>query len=110
MGGFFIRPKSSTVDDEKGLIHVEPIGVVQEFEDEYIPTSGFDPSTDGISGGRHNKDPKRREAAPGAPLPTGGQPRGYTGTGGRSWRGSVSKNVSSGFGRGTRAGKAGVRR
>lgn len=94
--GFFIRPKSSTRDDEKGLNHVEAVGVVQDYEDEYIPTSGFD-STDNTSGAIHRRDPKRREAAPGAPLPSGG------------WRGAVSRNVSSGFGRGTRAGKTGRR-
>lgn len=109
MGGFFIQPKSSTRDDEQGLNNVSAIGVVQEYEDEYIPTSGFDSDTNaGVA--RHNRDPKRREAHPGQPLPTGGKPKGYSGTGGRSWNGSVSRNVSSGFGRGTRAGKTGVRR
>lgn len=108
--GFFIRPKSSTRDDETGQIHVESVGVVQDYENEYIPNENFDSSTDGNSGGRHNRDPKRREAHPGQPLPSGGKPAGYTGSGGRSWRGSVSRNVASGFGRGTRAGKTGVRR
>lgn len=95
--GFFIRPKSSTRDDARGMVHVEAIGVVQDFENEYIPTSGFDPN-DVNSGAIHRRDPKRREAHPGQPLPTGG------------WRGSVSRNVASGFGRGTRAGNTGVKK
>jgi hypothetical protein len=68
VGGFFIRPKSSTRDDERGMNNVEPIGVVQEYEDEYIPTSGFNSSSVN-SGAIHRKDPIRREAEPGAPLP-----------------------------------------
>ncbi|MBD3260344.1 MAG: hypothetical protein GF334_01480 [Candidatus Altiarchaeales archaeon] len=110
--GFFIRPKSSTRDNEQGLNNVEAVGVVQDYEDEYIPTSGFDPA-DNTSGARHNRDPKRREAAPGAPLPTGARPAGAPAgaSGGvRGWRGATTRNVSSGFGKGTRAGKTGVRR
>ncbi|RLA59317.1 MAG: hypothetical protein DRQ89_14260 [Epsilonproteobacteria bacterium] len=94
--GFFIRPKSSTKNNANGLHHVEPIGVVQSYEDEYMETSGVDPD-DVNSGAIHRRDPKRREAAPGSPLPGG------------SWGRASSRAVSSGFGRGTRAGSTGRR-
>ena len=102
MGGFFIRPKDTNRDGTH--LNAEAIGVVQSYDDEYIPTSGHDPATH-ISGAEHRRDPKRREAAPGSPLPTGGRSAGISSRGVRGWRGSVSKSVSSGFGRGTRAGK-----
>ena len=98
MSGFFLRPKTANLDKENNHINAEPIGVVESFENEYIPTTGFDSTTDGISGADHRRDPIQREAAPGAPLPGG------------SWRGGVSRNVSSGFGKGTRAGNTGVKR
>jgi len=106
--GVFLRPKSTNrVNGDSTKLVAEVIGVVQDYENEYIPGDGtFDSNTDGQSGAYHRKDPVRREAEPGAPLPTGGRPAGYTGTGGRSWRGSVSRNVSSGFGKGTRAGNS----
>lgn len=93
MGGFFIRPRSSTKNDPNGLDFVEPIGVVQSYEDEYMGTTGHDPSNVN-SGAIHRRDPLRREAAPGAPLPGG------------SWGRPVSKSTPSGFGKGTRAGKS----
>lgn len=103
----FLRPKDTNrIDGDNTKLEAEAIGVVQSKENEYIPGDGtFDSTTDGLSGSYHRKDPVRREAEPNAPLPTGGRPAGYTGTGGRGWRGSVSRNVSSGFGRGTRAGR-----
>ena len=70
MGGFFMRPKSSTKTNDNGLIYVEAIGVVQAYENEYIPTSGFDPAVH-ASGAVHRRDPIRREAHPGSPLPGG---------------------------------------
>lgn len=97
--GFFIRPKDTNRADDSNTskLNAEAVGVVSSYEDEYIPTSGFD-SEDNTSGSIHRRDPKRREAAPNAPLPSGG------------WRGATTRNVSSGFGKGTRAGKSGVRR
>ena len=109
MAPFFLRPKDTNLDKTNNHINAETILPADGYEDEYIGVSGFDPSTDGISGAIHRKDPKRREAEPNSPLPSGGKPAGYTGTGGRSWQGSVSKNVPSGFGRGSRSGR-GVRR
>lgn len=106
---FFLRPKDQNLDRAHNHINAEAIGVVQDKEDEYLPTTGFDSTTDGQSGSPHFKDPKRREAEPGAPLPTGGAPKGHTGRGVRGWRGAVSRTVSSGFGRGTRAGQTGRR-
>ena len=99
--GVFLRPKDTNIiGGDNTKLTAEVVGVVQAKEDEYIPGDGtFDSGTDGLSGGYHRKDPVRREAEPGAPLPTG------------SARGaSVSRNVPSGFGRGTRSGRGGVRR
>lgn len=98
MSGFFLRPKAGNLDKAHNHINAEPIGVVSDYENEYIPTTGFDPDSDGISGAEHRRDPIRREAPPGYALPTG------------SWRGSVSRSTPSGFGKGTRAGSTGVRR
>ena len=110
MAPFFLRPKDTNLDKANNHLNAETVLPAQDgVDDEYIPATGFDSDTDGISGAIHRRDPKRREAEPGSPLPTGGKPAGYTGTGGRSWRGSVSKTVSSGFGKGTRAGKTGRR-
>ncbi len=92
MGGFFIRPRSGTKNDPNGLDFVEAIGVVQSYEDEYMEDTGHDPGSVN-SGAIHRRDPVRREAAPGSPMPGG------------SWGGPVSKSTPSGFGRGTRAGK-----
>jgi len=64
--GHFIRPKDTNKDAKPGSktnLKAEDIGVVQDYEDEYIETTGFDSGTDGISGGKHHKDPTRREAA-----------------------------------------------
>lgn len=110
MSPFFLRPKDTNLDKTNNHINAETILPAQDgVDNEYIPVTGFDPSTDGLSGAVHRRDPVRREAEPNAPLPTGGKPAGYTGAV-RGWRGSVSKNVKSGFGKGTRAGKSGVRR
>ena len=96
MGGFFLRPKD-TNKASNGHINAEAIDVVDAYEEEYIPTTGFDSTTNGKSGAVHRRDPERREAPPGSPLPGG------------SWRSGGTKNVASGFGKGTRAGKTGVR-
>jgi len=95
--GHFIRPKGSnkgTANDSKTKYNAEDIGVVQEYEDEYIETTGFDPSTDGISGGKHHRDPTRREAAPNAPLPTGGRSAGISSPGVKGWRTPSAKRAS----------------
>lgn len=97
MGGFFIRPKD-TNKATNGHFNAEAIGVVDAYEDEYMPTTGFNSTTDGLSGAVHRRDPERREAPAGSPLPGG------------SWRSAVSTRVASGFGKGTRAGKTGVKR
>jgi hypothetical protein len=97
MGGFFLRPKDTNLDKANDHINAEAIGVIQEVDNEFIPTTGFDPSTNS-SLAEHRRDPERREAKSTAPLPTGG------------WRGAVSRAVRSGFGKGTRAGNTGVRR
>ena len=95
--GFFIRPKDTNKDGNH--FNAEAILPAQNgIENEYIPTTGFDSSIHGKSGADHRRDPIRREAAPSNPLPSG------------SWRGAVSRNVPSGFGKGTRAGNSGVRR
>lgn len=98
MGGFFLRPKATNLDTAHNHINAEAIGVVQVYEDEYIPTTGYTSGTHGIPAAEHRRDPERKEAPSGSPLPSG------------SWRGAVSKNTPSGFGKGTRAGKTGVRR
>lgn len=89
--GFFIRPKDTNrvEDGDTSKMNAEAIGVVSEYEDEYTSKTGV---------ADHHRDPTRREAEPGSPLPTGG--------GGRT---AVSRNVPSGFGRGTRAGRTGRR-
>jgi len=95
--GHFIRPKGSnkgTTNDSKTNFNAEDIGVVQEYEDEYIETTGFDPSTDGISGGKHHRDPTRREAEPNAPLPTGGRSAGISSPGVKGWRTPSAKRAS----------------
>jgi len=102
--GFFIRPKDTNRDGTTRKFNAEAVGVVDSYEDEYIPTSGFNPA-DNTSGAEHRRDPVRREAEPNAPLPSGGKSGGS-----RGWRGPVSRTVPSGFGRGTRAGNSGVRR
>ena len=102
---YFLRPKDTTLDRAHNHLNAEPVLPAQDgVEDEYLPTAGFDSTTDGISGSTHRRDPIRREAEPNAPLPSGGKPKGYTG-GVRGWRGAVSKNVSSGFGKGSRSGR-----
>jgi hypothetical protein len=58
MGGFFIRPKSSTRDNAQGMNHVEAIGVVQSYEDEYMETTGHDPGNVN-SGAIHRRGPAR---------------------------------------------------
>jgi len=86
MGGFFLRPKNANIDSNStstaNKLNAEAIGVVSSYEDEYIPVTGFDETTDGLSGAIHRKDPKRREASPNAPLPTG------------SWRNAVGRRGS----------------
>ena len=95
--GFFIRPKGSNkdaVNDSKTNLKAEDIGVVQAYEDEYIETSGFDSTTDGLSGARHNRDPIRREASPGDPLPRGGRSAGISGGGARGWKSPATRRGS----------------
>jgi hypothetical protein len=93
MGGFYIMPKASNKVNDNGLVNVESIAVVQAYDDEYMETTGHNPGNVN-SGAVHRRDPIRREAAPGSPLPGG------------SWNRGSSKTVSSGFGKGTRAGKS----
>ncbi len=95
--GFFIRPKDSNKDAKPGSktnLKAEDIGVVQDYEDEYIETTGFDSSTDGISGGKHHRDPTRREAEPNAPLPTGGRSAGISSPGVKGWRTPSARRAS----------------
>ena len=95
--GFFIRPKDSNKDAKTGSktnLKAEDIGVVQDYEDEYIGTTGFDSSTDGISGGEHRRDPIRREANPNGPLPTGGRSAGISSPGVKGWRTPSAKRAS----------------
>ncbi len=94
---FFIRPKDTnkgTVNDSKTKHNAEAIGVVQEYEDEYIGVDNFDPSTDGQGAARHNRDPRRREANPGDPLPTGGRSAGISSPGVRGWRTPSARRTS----------------
>jgi len=63
MGGFFIRPKSSTRDAEGGRDSVEPIGVVQSYEDEYMETTGHDP--DSVNSGAIHRRGGGRRPGPG---------------------------------------------
>ena len=70
MGGFYIMPKAGTKGNVDGQVNVEAIGVVQSYEDEYIPVTGFDPAVNS-SGAIHRRDPTRREASPNSPLPGG---------------------------------------
>ena len=72
---YFMRPKAATRDNAQGMINVEVIAVVDDYENEYIPVTGFDSSVNGLSAAVHRRDPTRSEAAPGSPLPGG------------SWRG-----------------------
>lgn len=88
--GFFLRPKDTNLDKTNNHINAEAIGVVSDYEDEY--TSGA-----GVAVHKRRHPSQATEPKPGAPLPGG------------SWRGSVSRTVPSGFGRGTRAGKTGRR-
>ena len=82
MGGFFLRPKDTNLDTTNSHINAEAIGVVAAKEAEYIdPSASFDPTTDGLSGSFHYKDPKRREAPRSAPLPSGNWRGGGTRTG-----------------------------
>jgi hypothetical protein len=103
--GFFLRPKDTNLDKANSHINAETVLPAQDgIDDEYIPTTGFNPDTHGKSGADHRRDPIRREAEPNAPLPSGGKPKGYTGAV-RGWRGPVAKNVPSGFGKGSRSGR-----
>lgn len=87
--GHFIRPKGSNRDvktDSVTNLQAESIAVISAYENEYIqPTAGFDPTVSGLSGAFHYKDPIRREAEPGAPLPTGGRSAGINSPGVKSW-------------------------
>ncbi len=99
--GFFLRPKDTNqVDGKEGVHSAEAIVMRDNANDEYTSQTGV---------ARHNRDGLRREAAPGAPLPSGGKSAGISSPGVRGWKGSVSKTTPSGFGRGTRAGKSGRR-
>lgn len=80
MGGFFLRPKD-TNRATNGHINAEPIGVVDEYEDEYTDETG-------VAEHRRRHPSNASEAKGGAPLPGG------------SWGRAVSKSVPSGFGRG----------
>jgi len=86
--GHFIRPKDTnkgTLNDSKTNYNAEAVGVVAEYENEYMGLSGFDPTVSGLSGAIHRKDPIRREASPGDPLPTGGRSAGISSPGVRGW-------------------------
>jgi len=94
---FFIRPKDTNrdaINDSKTSIKAEAVGVVAAYENEYIEPTGFDPATDGLSGGKHFKDPKRREAEPNAPLPTGGRSAGISSPGVRGWNTPIARRGS----------------
>lgn len=95
--GVFLRPKDTNIiNGDNTKLTAEKIGVALEFDNEYIPNDGtFNSLINGLSTARHNRDVTRREAPAGSPLPGG------------NWRGAVSKNVPSGFGKGTRTGKSG---
>ncbi len=87
MGGFFLRPKVGNLDRANNHLNAEAIGVSNEgYEAEYTDQTGT-----AVHKRRHPSEAS--EAAPGAPLPGG------------NWRGSVSRTVSSGFGRGSRSGR-----
>lgn len=85
---FFLRPKDTNLDRTNNHINAEAIRVVSDFEDEYTGQSG-------VAGHQRRHPSQATEPKPDAPLPGG------------SWRGAVSRTISSGFGRGTRAGKTG---
>ncbi len=85
--GFFLRPKDTNLDRANNHINAEAIGVVSDYEDEYTNQAG-------VAEHKRRHPSNASEARPGAPLPAGR-------------RGPVSRTVPSGFGRGTRAGKAG---
>ncbi len=88
MGGFFLRPKDTNKDGDH--FNAEAIGVSNEgYEAEYTDQTG-------VACHKRRHPSEASEAAPNAP------------SGGRI--GSVSRTVPSGFGRGTRAGKTGIRR
>ena len=93
--GVFLQPKDTNrIDGDNTKLKAQAVQVIQEVDNEFIPVDGsFDSLADGLSSAVHLRDSIRREAAPNAPLPTGG------------WRVSVSRNVSSGFGKGNRAGR-----
>ncbi len=94
---FFIRPKDTNknaVNDSKTNLAAEGIGVVQDYENEYIEPTGFDPTTDGHSGGKHHRDPIRREAPADGPLPTGGRSAGISSPGVRGWRSPSTRRGS----------------
>lgn len=107
MAGFFLRPKDTNKNTD-GTLKAETSLPAAGVDDEFIPQTGFSSDTDGIVVAAHRNNPTRREAEPNAPLPTGGRPAGYTG-GVRSWQGPASKTISSGFGKGTRAGNTGTK-
>ncbi len=86
--GFFLRPKDINLDKANKHINAEAIGVVADKEAEFTDQSG-------VAEHRRRHPSEASEAAPNAP------------SGGRV--GAVSRTVPSGFGRGTRAGKAGRR-
>jgi len=58
MGGFFIRPRAETRDLEGGRNHVEAIGVVAAYENEYMETTGHTPENVN-SGAIHRRGPAR---------------------------------------------------
>lgn len=87
MGGFFLRPKDTNLDTAHNHINAEPIGVVSDYEDEYVNEAGV-----AVHKRRHPS--QATEPKGNAPLPGG------------NWRGAVSKTVPSGFGKGTRAGRS----
>jgi hypothetical protein len=98
MGGFFIRPKDTNIDSNStstsGKLNAEAIAVVTAYDNEYIPVTGFDSDTDGLSGAIHRRDPIRREAPPGSPLPTGGRSAGISSPNIRGWRTPVGRRGS----------------
>ncbi len=66
--GFFIRPKSATRDDDRGMVFVEAIGVVASYENEFMETTGHDSAVN-TSGAIHRRGPARPGPGNIAPVP-----------------------------------------
>jgi len=100
--GVFLQPKSNNLKSSTGQVFVNQTRVLTSEDGELIGSG----KTTAVQ--IPHPASKAIEAPPNWALPTGGKSEGISSPGVHGWGGPASKTGSSGFGKGTRAGRAGV--